>query len=112
MSNFSVINRMLDSILKYESGDISPEDLEKSIETHMQALEGIGSREISESRHFTYRVVVAHLSDGEEELKDSEKVSEVLRELRAFLKSLPGSVSLNSLKGLPRDIRQPVERLR
>jgi len=90
MSNFSVIKRMLDSIEKYESGKLTATDLEQSLETHMRALEGIGSREISASRDLAYRIVKAHLVDDAQEFEGDEKVSEVVGELRQFLRSLPG----------------------
>lgn len=92
MSNSSVIKRMFDSIQKYEAGKLTSENLEQSLETHMKALEGIGSHEISASRKLAYRIVAAHLSDGEQEFKDDEKVSKVLDDLRQFLRSLPGGI--------------------
>ena len=77
--------RVLDD---YEGKLITPERVEQSLESHMQALEGIGLSSIHKVRTLTYRLVAAHLSDGELEFKNDEKVADVLAELRDFLRSL------------------------
>lgn len=77
--------RVLDD---YEGNLITPERVEQSLESHMQALEGIGLSSIQRVRTLTYRLVAAHLSDGELEFKDDERVADVIAELRGFLRSL------------------------
>lgn len=80
---------MLRVVDDYEAGRISPEQVENSLESHMQALEGIGLSSIHQTRTFSHRLVSAHLSDGEMEFKDDERVEAVIAELRTFIRSLP-----------------------
>jgi hypothetical protein len=89
MANSDVIASMLRIVDDYEASRISPEEIERSLEFHMQALEGIRLPSIHEVRSFTHRLVAAHLSDGELEFKDDERIDSVLAELREFLRSLP-----------------------
>jgi len=80
---------MLSIVDDYEAERVSPEEVESSLESRMQALEGIGLPRIHQMRAFTHRLVSAHLSDGEMEFKDDERVETVICELRDFLRSLP-----------------------
>lgn len=81
------MHRLLDS---YEASEIGPEQLEKSIQFHMEALEALPYQRIREARSLCFRLITAHLSTGEEDFVDYEVVSEVLRDFRVFLDSLPG----------------------
>jgi hypothetical protein len=89
MANSDLIASMLRVVDDYEAGRISPEEVERALEFHMQALERIGLPSIHEVRTFAHRLVAAHLSDGQMEFKDDERVQSVLDELRGFLRSLP-----------------------
>jgi hypothetical protein len=89
MANSDIIASMLRTVDDYEASRVWPEEVEKSLESHMQALEGISLPSVHSVRSFTHRLVAAHLSDGETEFKDDERVQNVLAELRRFLRSLP-----------------------
>ena len=93
MANPDIIARMQHILDDYEAGRILPEQVERSLEFHMQALEGIGLQSIHRVRTFSHRLVSAHLSDGEQEFRDDERVSTVVSELRRFLSSLPATPS-------------------
>jgi len=88
MANSDIIASMMRVVDDYEARRASPEEVESSLESRMQALEGIGLPTIHQMRTFTHRLVSAHLSDGEMEFKDDERVETVLSELRDFLRSL------------------------
>lgn len=79
---------MLRIVDDYEAKRVSPEEVESSLESRMQALEGLGLSSIHQMRAFTHRLVSAHLSNGEMEFRDDERVETVLYELRGFLRSL------------------------
>jgi hypothetical protein len=89
MANSDIITSMLRTLDDYEASRISPEEVEKSLESHMQALEGIALPSIHRVRTFAHRLVAAHLTDGEIEFKDDERVQTVLADLRGFLRSIP-----------------------
>jgi len=89
MSNAALIGRMQHVLDEYEAGRLQPIVVEDAIESHMQGLEKIDSNTIHASRQLTYRLVVSHMSDGEQEFIDREKVASVLSDLRQFLSSLP-----------------------
>lgn len=89
MANSDIIASMLRVVDDYESGHLSPDEVEKSLEFHMQALEGIALRNIHMTRTFAHRLVAAHLSDGSMEFRDAERTATVLAELRDLLRSLP-----------------------
>ncbi len=89
MANSDLIMRMENILDDYEAGRISPERAGQSLESHMQALEGIGLASVHQIRTFAHRLLAAHLSDGEQEFKDDERVATVLAELRSFLRTLP-----------------------
>jgi hypothetical protein len=89
MANSDIIASMLRVVDDYAARRVSPEEVETSLESCVQALEGIGLPHIHRIRAFTHRLMSAHLSDGEMEFKDDERVETVLCELRDFLRSLP-----------------------
>ncbi len=89
MANAGLIGRMEHLLDEYEAGRLTPEEVETAIESHMQGLEKIDSAVIHASRQLTYRLTVSHMSDGETDFIDSEKVSAVMSDFRQFLRSLP-----------------------
>jgi hypothetical protein len=91
MSNSGLIARMQHVLDEYEAGRLTSEAVEKSIEFHMQGLEQIGRSAVGTARDLSHRLVVSHMSDGEQEFIDAEKISTVIAEFRQFLKSLPGA---------------------
>ncbi len=93
MANSDLIAKMQSVVDDYEVGRILPEQVEQALEFHMQALEGVDLPAIHKVRSFSYRLVAAHLADGEQEFRGDERVSTVLAELRCFLHSLPAASS-------------------
>jgi hypothetical protein len=89
MANSDIIASMLRVLADYEVGRVSPDEVESSLESRMQALERVDLPSIHKVRTFTHRLVSAHRSDGEMEFEDDERVETVLSELRDFLRSLP-----------------------
>jgi hypothetical protein len=89
MSNLGLINRMQHVLDEYEAGLLSSEQVEWALEFHMRGIEGVGLSVIDYSRDLAYRLVASHRSDGMEDFIDTKSVSEVLFELRLFLRTLP-----------------------
>jgi hypothetical protein len=89
MANASLISRMQRILDEYESGLITPTEVERAIEFHMQGMDRIDLATVRASRRLSYRLVTAHLSDGETDFKDAEVVSSVLRDFGRFIQSLP-----------------------
>jgi hypothetical protein len=89
MANSNIIASMLRIVDDYEASRLSPEDVQKSLGSHMQALEGVELTSIHTMRGFTHRLVSAHIVDDEMEFKDDERVQTVLAEMRSFLHALP-----------------------
>lgn len=89
MANASLIGRMLHTVDEYEGGQLSSEEVERAIESHMEGLERIGLLQIHEARFLTSRLVSAHCFVGEEEFMDVEQMPVVVADLRRFLRSLP-----------------------
>ena len=63
---------------------------ERSIPFHMEALEALPYQRIQEAHHLCYRLVTAHILEGEEEFIVEEVVAKVLADFRTFLAALPG----------------------
>lgn len=91
MANRDIIVRMGAVLDDYEAGRVRPLDVERSIQFHMEALEALPYKRITEADHLCFRLVTAHLFVGEEEFIGEEDVAKVLEDFRAFLASLPGS---------------------
>ncbi len=91
MANRDIIVRMGAILDDYEAGRIRPDDVERSISFHMEALEALPYQRIEEARHLCYRLVTAHMFVGEEEFIGEEDVAKVLMHFRTFFASLPGS---------------------
>lgn len=85
MSNSSIIRRLHLALDQYESGEITPEDVQRISEPSMQALESIDFAAIHQARSLCSRLVHAHFWCGDEEFIDIESVSVVIREFREFL---------------------------
>ncbi len=75
----------------YEGGEILPEQVEHEIHIHMEALEALPYERIKDADHLCYRLVDAHLSDGDDQFITTETVVEILEEFRSFLSLLPGA---------------------
>lgn len=93
MSNSGLISRIRDTLDEYEAGRLSPEQVERAFEYHMDGVEGVGLPVIHQARDLTHRLVMAHMSDGLEEFIDAGEVSQVLADMRRFLDSLPGGTN-------------------
>jgi hypothetical protein len=92
MSNTGLISRMRRLLDEYEAGRLSPEQVERAIDYHINGVEGIGLPVIHEARNLTHRLVTAHMSVGTEEFIEAEEVSQAPSDMRRFLRSLPGGV--------------------
>ncbi len=88
MANCDIIARMGAILDDYEAGRVRPLDVERSIQFYMEALEGLPYKRIKEADHLCYRLVSAHMVDGEEFI-DEEDVATVLADFRRSLASLP-----------------------
>ena len=66
---------MFEVLNHYEAGKLSPDQVEESLQFHLDALEGIGSKEDRKLNDLTYRLVVADMSEGEEQFVDGETVT-------------------------------------
>jgi hypothetical protein len=88
MANRHVIARMQSLLDDYQAGVIRPEEVERSIEMHIGALEGIQLKQVHQGRQLSYRLVRAHVYSGNEELIGSERIPMVIAEFRLFLTSL------------------------
>jgi len=91
MANVHIIQRMMQIVDNHELGHITSQDVEREIESHMQALEKITLVEIRDSRQLTYRLALAHFSSGDIEYGSEESAATIRSELRDFLQSLPGA---------------------
>ena len=89
MANSDIVRRMRQIIDDHEAGRITSSDVEREIEKHMQALEGIGLPEIHESRNLTYRLVTSWFNDGDEQYGNEEDVADVRAKMRDFFRALP-----------------------
>ena len=85
---------MLRVLDEYEAGNLSSEQVERALDFHMHGLECVGLSAIDRSRDLAHRLVASHLSDGVEEYIDTEVTSEVVSEMRLFLRSLPGGAGV------------------
>ncbi|HUY93537.1 MAG TPA: hypothetical protein VMV10_32720 [Pirellulales bacterium] len=90
MANRDIIARMHRLLDAYEASEVGPEQLEKSVQFHMEALEALPYQRIKEAGSLCHRLVTAHMFMGEEVFIDHEDVSEVLRDFRVSFDSLPG----------------------
>lgn len=89
MANRDIIARMDVILDDYEAGRICPEDVERSIRFHVEALEALPYKFIKEADDLCARLVTAHMFMGEDEFIDNESVAKVLKAFRIFLASLP-----------------------
>lgn len=89
MANADLIRRMHAILDDYEQGKIHPTEVEKAILFHVDGLEALQYQKIKDAGHLCYRLVSAHLVDGEEEFICHESVADVLCDLRQYLSSLP-----------------------
>lgn len=89
MANRDIIARMSAILDDYEAGRVRPDDVARSIQFHIEALEALPYKRIKEADHLCYRLVTSHLVDGEEEFIGEEDVATVLADFRKFLVSLP-----------------------
>lgn len=80
------MHRLLDA---YEASEIQPEQVEKSIQFHMEALEALPYQRIKDADTLCYRLVLAHYCAGDEDFISPEDVATVLNDFRAFLAGLP-----------------------
>lgn len=60
VANSPIVSRILELCRAHEAGDISATRLEREIEAHAQALEGITLHDIHRSRDFSVRLVHAY----------------------------------------------------
>jgi hypothetical protein len=79
MANSDIISRILEHCRRHEVGEITATQLEREIEAHSHALEGITGQDISRFRDFGTRLVHAHFDDT---------TASVTAEFRAWLRSL------------------------
>jgi|GEM_PF-1135841 len=91
MANRDIIARMIAVLDDYEAGKIRPEDVERSMQFNMEALEALPYKRIKEAQHLCYRLVTAHMFIGEEEFVGKEDVATILADFREFFASLPSS---------------------
>ena len=96
MSNARLINRMRLALDDYEQSEMSASDVERTVESHIRALEQIRTAEEHEAYRLCARLVEADLarSPGEYEgqrleFEGDEPVADVLADFRAFLSRLP-----------------------
>ncbi len=89
MANRDIILRMHQLLDAYEAGEMSPEQVEKSVQFHMEALERLPYKRIKEADSLCHRLVTVHMLMGEEEFISPEEVRDVLKQFRAFLSALP-----------------------
>lgn len=80
---------MQETLDRYEKGELSPVEVEESMESNIQALEIIGSKEISRSRELSYQLVRSNFCNEEDGFQDEPKTKDILREYRMFLDNLP-----------------------
>ncbi len=92
MANRDIITRMNAILDDYEARRIRPEEVESSIQFNIEALEALPYVRIKEANTLCYRLVSAHMFDGEEEFIGEEEVKQVLADFRTFLGSLPINV--------------------
>jgi hypothetical protein len=89
MAHSDIVRRMLQIIDDHEAGRITSSDVERGIENHMQAMEGIGLPEIHESRNLTYRLVISWFNNGDEQYGNEEDAAGVRAKMRDFFRALP-----------------------
>lgn len=89
MSNASVVQRMRGLLDDYQRRELSPEEFERAVEFHMDALEYIDLTAVREARRLCSRLVHAHYVDGDEEFGDPHDAAIVIEEFQDFLSGLP-----------------------
>ena len=89
MSSKTVIARIHKLLNSVESGELSPYDVERTIEAHFDALECVDSSVIWAMRRLTGRLITAEALKDEQDLVQSESVETVLTEFRGLVDSLP-----------------------
>lgn len=89
MSNASIIERMRGLLEDYQLRVLSPEEFERAIEFHMEALEYIDLHPVHEAQRLCSRLVHAHYADGDEEFGDPHDAGLVIDEFHSFLNVLP-----------------------
>jgi hypothetical protein len=96
MSNASLISRVEQALTRYERGELTAPEVERAIDLHVLALEQIRTPERNDAGHLAARLVNADLSDPPAEFngqlltfEGDELITDVVRDLRAFLARLP-----------------------
>jgi hypothetical protein len=89
MANRDIIDRMSAILDDYEAGRVRPDDVERSIQFNIEALEALPYARIKEAHTLCSRLVTSHMFVGEEEFIGEEDVAKVMADFRTFLASLP-----------------------
>lgn len=89
MSNSNIIARLHCLLDEYEAEEIQPTQLEKAVQSHMEAIEGLSYEQMKRADLLCYRIVTADLRDGDEVSIAPDAVEEVLSDFRKFIDQLP-----------------------
>lgn len=85
MTNQSVIERMLDLLVRVERGQLPPTGFEEEALRHFSALENTSQAETNRARALAYELVVACYDED----MPPGRIGEVLADWRQFLAHLP-----------------------
>jgi hypothetical protein len=89
MANRDIIVRMEAILDEYEAGRVSALDVERSIQSHIEALEALPYSRIKDADYLCSRLVKALPTGEASEFLGGEDAATVLADLRKFLASLP-----------------------
>jgi hypothetical protein len=89
MANSDIIARMEGILDEYEAGRLRADDVERSIEFHIEALEALPYSRIKEASSLCARLVGALPTDESADFVGTEDIATVLANFRQFLASLP-----------------------